>query len=157
MKFTAREDVGAPIEEVFRAITNFDGFERAALRRGADVTRTDSMTRPGKGMTWDTQFTFRNRRRKADLELKGYNAPNGVMLYAVSSGVAADIEIELVALSRERTRLDISALIKPTTISARLVMQPLKLARSGLSGRFSNRISVFATSIEENYQHRSRH
>lgn len=155
MKFSAREDIGAPIEDVFRAITNFDGFERAALRRGADVSRTDSMTRPGKGMTWDTQFMFHNRRRKADLELKGYDAPNGVVLFAVSSGVAADIVVELVSLSRERTRFDINALIKPTTIAARLVMQPLKLARSGLSSRFESRISAFAASIEDNYQRKS--
>ena len=37
MKLATREDIDAPIEAVFRELSDFDSFERAILRRGAEV------------------------------------------------------------------------------------------------------------------------
>ncbi|MCP5039311.1 MAG: SRPBCC family protein [Rhodobacteraceae bacterium] len=151
MQFSAREDIEAPIEEVFRAVANFEGWERAALRRGAEITRTDTMETPSKGMTWAVQFSFRNRIRKADLELTELDAPNKVRVFATASGVESSFYIELVSLSRVRTRMDVSTGLKPTTISARLLLQPMKLGRAKLSNRFRKRIADFAGAIEDGY------
>ncbi len=148
MQFSAREDVEAPIEEVFRAVSDFDGWERAALRRGAEIARSDELQSIGVGMTWAALFHYRNRDRKADLELKQYEMPNMLRMHAVSSGVETDILVELVALSRGRTRMDISAELKPNSISARLLLQPMKLARGKLTKRFRTRVADFAVSIE---------
>ncbi len=148
MQFKAREDIEAPIEDVFRAVTNFEGWERAVMRRGAEVSRTDNLEQPDKGMTWAVEFSFRNWQRKADLELLNYDAPNKVRVAGKSGGVKTDFDVELVALSRERTRMDVSAELKPTSVSARLLVQPLKLARSKLSNRFRQRIADFAGAIE---------
>ena len=35
MKLSTREDIAASIDAVFAELTDFDGFERAALRRGS--------------------------------------------------------------------------------------------------------------------------
>ena len=50
MKFSTREDIEAPIEHVWAQISNFDAFERQALRRGAEIARSDSQGAPG--LTW---------------------------------------------------------------------------------------------------------
>ncbi len=152
MQFTAREDVEAPIETVFRAITDFEGFERAMLRRGAEIARTDTLPAPGQGMSWQVQFDFRNRRRGADISLSELDAPNRLVLLAKSGGVNADFKVELVPLSRSRTRMDIVSDLTPTSLSARLVLQPLKLARGKLSNRFRKRVAKFAMSIEDRHQ-----
>ena len=52
MKLSGRTDIQAPVEFVFDAISDFDFWERAALRRGAEVTRTDKLRQPAPGMSW---------------------------------------------------------------------------------------------------------
>ncbi|HGG05428.1 MAG TPA: SRPBCC family protein [Aliiroseovarius sp.] len=152
MQFSAREDVEAPIDAVFRAITDFEGFERAMLRRGAEIARTDSLPAPGQGMSWQVQFDFRNRRRSAEVILSELDIPNRMVLLAKSGGVDADFKVDLVPLSRSRTRMDIVSELTPTGLSARLFLQPLKLARSKMSNRFRKRVAKFAVSVEDRYQ-----
>ena len=41
MKFSTREDIEAPVDHVFAEVSDFAGFERRALRHGADITRLD--------------------------------------------------------------------------------------------------------------------
>lgn len=151
MQFEAREDVRAPIEDVFRAVADFDGWERAALRRGTEVTRTDDLAQHGAGMSWDTKFSFHNRPRTANVVLKKFDMPRQIKISAVSGGIDIDFVVELVSLSRERTRMDVFTELKPTTISSRLLLQPLKLGRTKLSNRFRQRIADFAGSIEDGY------
>lgn len=152
MKFAAQEDIQATIDQVFAAISDFDGFERAALRRGADVVRTDDLATPGKGMCWKAEFPFRNRQRKADVELTGFEPPNGLQLFALTGGLEVTVLADLVALSRSRTRLNISLDMRPRTIPARLMIQSMKLARSNIAKRFKKRVADFSQDIEDRHK-----
>jgi len=51
LKLAAKYDVEAPVEFVFAQLIDFEGWERAAMRRGADVSRTDKLTKAGPGMS----------------------------------------------------------------------------------------------------------
>ncbi len=151
MRFATREDIAAPIEVVFGAVSDFNGFERAAMRRGADVVRLDEMKSPGKGMIWLAQFSFRNRQRNAKLRLVEYDPSNGLELYTRSSGIEASLLIDLVALSRNRTRMNLSLDLKPKTIPGRLMVQSLRMAKANLNKRFRMRVANFAEGVEERY------
>jgi len=50
MIFETKEDINAPIEQVFPHISDFADFERSALRRGAEVARLDNLRTAGPGM-----------------------------------------------------------------------------------------------------------
>jgi hypothetical protein len=52
MKLTTREDIEAPMDFVYRALSDTDHWERAALRRGASVARQDLRPTPGPGLPW---------------------------------------------------------------------------------------------------------
>lgn len=152
MKFKTREDIEATLEQVFEAVSDFDGMERAALRRGAQVVRTDDLAVPGQGMAWHTTFQYRNRSRTADMLLKTYDAPHQIELFSKVSGIEATVDVELMSLSRNRTRMTMSLDMRPRTIPARLLLQSMKLARASLLKRYRQRVANYAQSIEHRYR-----
>jgi len=155
MILSTREDIDAPIEAVFRAVSNFDKHERQLLRRGADVTRLEDRSPPGPGVKWEVTGTFRGKRRTVICELTEYERPNTLGCQAAVGGVDATVAVELLALSPKRTRLSVKMKMKPTTLSSRLLLQSLKLAKNSVEGRFKGRIANFGRDIAERYRKRA--
>ncbi len=149
MKFSTREDINAPIERVFDALCDFEGFERQAMRRGADIQRVDTMTEPGVGMRWKADFKLRGRKRNVDVEMTRFDVPNEMVFAAKSQGIDAMFSLELIALSRTRTRMAIALEMAPLNLSARLLIQSLKLAKTTLNKRFKLRVADYSKELEE--------
>lgn len=151
MKFSSREDIEAPIDYVFDQVTDFPVFERAAVRRGADVTRHGDDAAAKVGTSWSIAFKFRGKRRDVDAKLTHLDVPNGFTAETVSGGLQGQVQIELVPLSPNRTRMAVGVEMTPKNLSARLMLQSLKLAKSSLDRRFKLRIAEFATTIQDRY------
>lgn len=148
MKFSTREDIEATQQEVFEAVSNFQGFERMIMRRGAEVVRLDTQVDKSVGMCWDVSFKFRGRERNARATLMQYNPPEGFLITSESGGIDAEIEVKVLQLSPKRTRMMVSMDMKPKSLSARLLIQSLKLAKGSLNSKFKTRVADFAQSIE---------
>jgi hypothetical protein len=155
MKFSTREDIEAPIEHVFARVTDFQNFERQALRRGADVQRIDSGLVPTEGSAWQFAFKFRGKDRKMKATVAKLDAPNSAKFETIASGIHGMSTIELVALSLNRTRISIEIDLTPQGLSARLLLQSLKLAKTNLSRKFKLRVAEFAEDVEEGFARRS--
>ena len=151
MKFSSQEDIEAPIEFVFAAATDFASFEKQALRRGAEVQRTDNLTVLGPGMAWKAAFPFRGKKRDAEGKLVRCDAPNSLGFISDVAGLHGDLDIELVALSQRRTRVSVEIELTPNSLSARLLLQSLRLAKANLSRRFKKRVANFSMDVEERY------
>ncbi|MDF1717797.1 MAG: SRPBCC family protein [Antarcticimicrobium sp.] len=149
MQFSSKEDIDAPIEEVFAAVSDFDGFERSAIRRGIEVRREDEAAAVAPGMAWDAAFDLRGKRRNLRLVLARLAAPEEMQVESESTGLTGVMTVELVALSPQRTRMAIVLNLAPKTLSARLFLQSLKLAKTSLTKRFKLKVAEFAKSIEE--------
>ncbi|MFK7744458.1 MAG: SRPBCC family protein [Roseobacter sp.] len=152
MKFSTRQDVDAPIDRVFEMICAFDVYERAAMRRGADVIRLDSLDAPGIGAKWDVQFTMRGKQRFVSLEVVEFDTPTEITVSLSSRNVIGGVHVELFSLSRSRTRMLVGVEVTPITLAARLFLQSLKLTKSSLNRKFENRIAEHAKDIEERHQ-----
>ncbi|QPM91126.1 SRPBCC family protein [Pseudooceanicola algae] len=148
MKVVAKEDIEAPIQKVFAGLTDFRTFERSAIRRGAGVKRVGDFEVAGEGVAWDANFTMRGKRRDIRLQIEQYDAPEHIRLTVRSDGMHGLVKVDLVALSPSRTRLRVETEIKPQTLSARLLLQSLRLARSNVQTRLQKRLSDFAATIE---------
>lgn len=149
MKFSATEDIDADIDSVFAKLSDFESFERAALRRGAEIERLSDTAVPDVGMTWKTRFEMRGRSREVSVRLSDY-APSSTMRFdATGQGMDGQFTLDLLALSPRRTRLSAVLLLKPKSLSSKMLVQSLKIARTSLTRKFRDRVSEFAAAIEQ--------
>ncbi len=151
MIFSTKEDIEAPIDAVFEMLCDFESFERSAMRRGAEVQRLDRLTAPGVGMIWKAAFQMRGRRREVQVEMVTFDKPNEMVLESTSPGLIGQMRFELMALSRSRTRISAELEVKPLNLSARLMVQSLKLGKNRLMKKYKLRVAEYAKGMEERY------
>lgn len=149
MKLSTRQDIEAPVDRVFAALSDFSAFERAALRRGAEVTRTDSLAAPAAGMSWLLVFAWRGRKRRAICTLHDYAPPEALRLGAEGDGIDLTLALGLMALSRGRSRLGVELELRPRSLTARVMLQTARLGKARLMRRFEARIAEFALRVEQ--------
>jgi carbon monoxide dehydrogenase subunit G len=152
MKFTTREDIEAPMDFVYRALSDTDHWERAALRRGATVERQDTRPIPGPGMQWIVGFGFRGKLREVDLRCTEMDGAQRLAFTGESEAIFGQFDLDLTEMGPKRTRLTISVEVKPQTLAARLFLQTLKLARGRVQGRFDKRSAQLAADIEDRFR-----
>lgn len=154
MKLSTREDIEAPIAYVFGHISDFAILERRALRQGAQVNRRGAGPVAG-GAIWDVAFKFRGRDRNVVATLTQFDLEQAMTVESVSDGLVVTTHVELVALSPARTRVMVAIDLKARTLTARLLVQSLKLAKAKLTTRLKTRVLDYAEDIEDRYRHRA--
>lgn len=147
MKLSTSEDIDAPIESVFEAVSDFAAFERRLLRRGIDITRDESTPHDQVGAHWNATVEWRGHAYEVDARLASINPSDGYVIESSSNGVECLASVDLVTLSETRTRLFVSFDLRPATLSARLLLQSLKLAKGNLTRRFEARVHEFAKDL----------
>ncbi|MHA6344561.1 SRPBCC family protein [Roseivivax sp. CAU 1761] len=148
MKFAIREDIEGPLDRVFAALSDFEAMERAARRRGVELDRAGEVARPRAGLTWQARFPFRGSAREAEIRLAEFAPPERMVFDGVSGGLETRTVLDVVALSRTRTRVAGEVELVPRTLSARLLVQSLKLARGSVEKRIKARASAYAGELE---------
>ncbi len=151
MKFSTKEDIEAPIAYVYAQVTDFDAFTRRALRLGADIKQIHAGG-PAVGAEWHVGFQFRGRQRDMQARIPQMDPPYGYQVDTTSGGMAALSEVTLVALSPRRTRLAFTIDVRAQTLTARLLLQSMKLAKGKLTKRFKVRVLEFAEEIEDRHR-----
>ena len=154
MKFSGKEDIEAPIGAVFAMLSEFESFERSAIRRGIEVQRSTGHGAPAAGLEWDARFVLRGRPRDLHVTLTRYQAPALMRFESVSKGMRGLAEVELLALSPRRTRLTFDLTLNAQTLTARLFLQSLKLSRKNFMRRFRAKLAGFARQLEERHRRR---
>ena len=149
MQFSSNEDIEAPISSVFAMLSEFEAYERSAIRRGIEVRRVDETAPDSVGLTWDARFSLRGKPRDVRLKLADFEPPNNMRIEADSQGLDGLLTLELLALSSSRTRMSVVLNLAPKTLSARLLVQSLKLAKSNLTKRFKQKVADFAKNVED--------
>lgn len=152
MKLTAKYDIEASVGFVYQELADFDAWERMAMRRGSEVTRTDRMLRFGPGMEWQVNFTFRNKARSARIQLVESTPDSHLRIAAQSVLADLDLVIDLMDLAPTRTRIEVKSDIKPKTLAARLYIQSLRLARKKVEKTYSHRVASLAVELEDRFR-----
>lgn len=148
MKLKSKKDIEAPLAETFAALSDFAAFERAALRQGAVIERLDGSGDNRVGNRWRVLFDFRGRRREVVSRLASYDAPHAFAFDGESANFHLRLEVGLIQLSRNHTRVTVECEVRPRSFSGRLLLQTLKLARGRVEARFAMRIDQIGTHIQ---------
>lgn len=148
MKLATKKDIEAPIAKVWAALSDYEAWERSAMRRGVDVERTDKLTKPGPGMSWTSRFAYRGRTRKADMKLTEMTGPGLLAFTLASDAVDVATKVELIEMSARRTRMHLTAEVKPRSLGARLFLQSLRLARAKVDRKFDAKVGQLALELE---------
>lgn len=156
MKLTSRQDIEAPVAFVFAALKDFDAWERAALRRGADVTRTDKLREIMPGLSWLVKFAYRGKERRLALRLTHLEQPTLMGFSGTGTSLDGLAGIDLMELAARRTRLIVTVDLRPKTIGARVILQSLRLAKARLNRRFADRVGQLCSEIETRYRKSTR-
>lgn len=152
MKLTTKQDIDAPADFVFAQLSDFDSWERAAMRRGIEVDRTDKLTIPGPGMAWTAKFRYRGRDRRLDLKVVRMDSEGQVNFAITSPTSDGTLGVELVSMAAKRTRAFVTVEAMPKTFTAKLFVQSLKLAKSRVDKKLVQRAGQLAAEIEERYR-----
>ncbi|WP_226782082.1 SRPBCC family protein [Oceaniglobus trochenteri] len=152
IEFSNRKDIEAPQDFVFRAVSDFTAFERQALRRGLEVTRTSGNGPVGPGASWLMKIDYRNQIWSVKGDMVSFDPPSGYVISGGTSGVDLDLTVDLLALSRGVTRLTVTLALVPRTFKTRLLAQSLRLARASILRRMEKRVAIFACDTEDKYR-----
>ena len=152
MQFKTHQDIQAPIDYVYQRITSFDGYERQALRHGAHVARRDGDGPVGVGTAWDIAFTYRGKDRQLRATIMDMTAPTNLAIETEAKGLASDTQVTLLALSQQTTRVEVIIALSAKSLSARLLLQSLKLARANLNSRFEKRVKEQLRGIQADFK-----
>ncbi len=152
MEFTAKDDVDIPIESAFDLLSDYDVFERMAMRRGVEVQRHNPEAPVGVGTIWELDFVWRGKDIHMRAEVLKFDRPDLIEIEAIMPGMDVTVQFDLVALSKKRTRLHFKATSSAKTLPMRLLLQSLKLARSNIDKKLQERVKVQCRNLEERYQ-----
>ena len=146
MKFSAQEQINAPVEDVFAKVANVDHFESLLINRGDKIIRSPENSF-GVGTTWDARVTMRGKTRKVTMEMIEYTQNECMGFQGGTTGMDILVIMDTMALTPNRTRLKLQIEAKPKTLAARLLIQSAKLAKGRLDKRFKDRFSDYAQGL----------
>ncbi|MGP3697810.1 SRPBCC family protein [Rhodobacter sp. NSM] len=154
MRLSTKEDVEAPINFVWKQLADFGNWERAAQRRGVEVQRLEGTPAEGPGMAWLIRFGYQGKPREVDMRLAGVEPGQRLLFQATGHSMKADLTLDFVELAPRRTRVSVVSEVKPQTMTARVFMQTLRLAKGKLQEKYDKRIASFAADIEDRWKAR---
>lgn len=148
MKFSTREDIEAPVEKVHAVLSDVDSWERNAMRRGVELRRIDTLTALAPGMGWQIAFTYRGRRREAEVTVAEVVAQEKIVFAGRAVPIDGFLSLDLMEMGPGRTRLIVGLEVRPRTLAARLFIQSLRLAKRQVDRRFAKRVAAICADIE---------
>ncbi len=152
MKFKAAEDVDAPIDFVSQRMCDFSQFEADVKGRGAELTRVGNWTEPSVGSRWRGSVQVRGKVRKIEAEVAELEPKDHALIDIAVGGMEAKYLMSFISLSPEVTRVAAELDLKPKTLTARLILQTMKLARGRVLQRMTANLARQGNQIEAEWR-----
>lgn len=148
MKFKVSEDVDAPRPMVWARLTDFTGMEQDARGRGATIVRVGNWAQTAEGVEWRGEVTVRGKTRPLSAKVTRFVPDEICLIESRIGGMSCVYEIGFVALTPEITRVAVTLDLSAQTLTARLILQTMKLARGRVMQRLQGTIARQGNAVE---------
>ena len=148
MKFKVSEDVDAPRSMVWARLTDFSAMEQDARGRGATITRVGNWTNTAEGVEWRGEVTVRGKVRPLSAKVERFVPEDICLIESRIGGMSCIYEMSFVALTPEVTRVSVVLDLSAQTLTARLILQTMKLARGRVMQRLQGMIARQGNAVE---------
>lgn len=152
MKFKVSEDVDAPRAMVWARLTDFTAMEQDARGRGAKVTRVGNWHQTAEGVEWRGEVIVRGKIRPLAAQVTRYMPEDLCLIESRIGGMACVYEMSFVALTPEVTRVAVVLDLSAQTLTARLVLQTMKLARGRVIQKIEGALARQGNAVEAEYR-----
>ncbi|MFK7761992.1 MAG: hypothetical protein AB8B62_01920 [Roseobacter sp.] len=152
MKFSAQEILNVPVAEVFAMLTHVETYERAASGRKVTVRRKPDRPALECGAALVIGVKVQELMRDVEVEIKSMEQLQYVQLDLTSGDFTGTASCALTSLCAARTELKCVVAFQPVTLAARLLFQPMKLAKATLDEKYQTALAALAAELEA--QHR---
>ncbi|WP_438974861.1 SRPBCC family protein [Roseicyclus sp.] len=156
MKFKVSEDVDAPQEMVWARFTDFSGFEEDARGRGAILNRVGNWTQTVQGVEWRGEVTVRGKSRPITAKVTQLVPQEICIVDSRIGGMNCHQEIIFVPLSTTVTRVALMLDLSADTLTARLLLQTMKLARGRVLQKLQGVLARQGNAVEAAYRRQNR-
>ena len=150
MQFKHSQDINAPVDYVFKRMTDFPRFEG---QTGKDRI---SFKRIGRapvhiGTRWDISVPYKGRNRKFTAELSQLIAPRVVSYRSTSPKYQAALSLTFTPLGAGSCRMDMLLVAQSRSFSTGMVFKTIRLARKRINRNIRTRMEVLAQKLEDRY------
>jgi hypothetical protein len=152
MKFKVSEDVDAPRRMVWDKMTDFTAMETDARGRGATVIRVGNWTELAEGVEWRGEVTVRGKVRPLSSRVARLVQEDICLIESRIGGMSCVYELSFVSLTPEVTRVAVVLDLSAQTLTARLILQTMKLARGRVMQRLQGIVARQGNAVEAEYR-----
>lgn len=154
MKFRVADDIEAPVDWVWGGFTDFAAIEADIRSRDADLLRVGDWRDAGLGVAWRGSVPVRGKVRPIEAKITAFVPNERMVIDSVIGGMACQYELTFQPLSDHVTRASVALELKASTLSARLLLQTLKIARRKVIQRLEGAVVRQGQAVERDWRAR---
>jgi hypothetical protein len=155
LKFRISDDIEAPIDWVWEGFTDFAAIEADIRARDAELSRVGDWKEAALGVAWRGSVPVRGKVRTIEARIAGFIPEEQLRVESRIGGMSCDYEVVFAPLSAEVTRVSVTLELKASTLSARLLLQTLKIARRKVVQRLEGAVVRQGQAVEADWRARS--
>lgn len=154
MKLRVAEDVAAPSEWVWDGFTDFSDIEDEVREGGADLARVGGWQDAHLGASWRGALPVRGKVRPIEARISVFAPREAFAVESRIGGMQCRYAASFVPLAEPVTRVSVVLDLQASTLSARLVLQSMKVARRRVLQRLEGAIVRQGQSVERDWRAR---
>ncbi|MBL4806739.1 MAG: hypothetical protein JKY31_05535 [Rhodobacteraceae bacterium] len=152
MKFEYTSTINVPIEFAYARATDFDKFEQEGFGNIDKFEPTGDIRAPEIGAKWKVRAEFQGRQRRFSLALRELSENEAVVFGNGTDKFDVEARFNFVKVDDENTDFLFEINSSAKTITGRLIMQTLQLARSRIERKLAVDFDAMRDRMEADYR-----